>query len=466
MTATKTGLIKNNGVAIILVVLLLLTTVGFFVSRAGLDKELVDKRLTEWSDIVAEKAAAKGYKFQFTHGEVSVEGGLFSRKAVSPKIVARFTSDAGNGEDSGWEIATDVVEILPKSASLQALSVHFTAPVNIRGDHRYRIEYTPELAIDLFSADNANDNSKSIGFRADIPSSVVMTYINRDGTELPVKISSGKGSYSKGAIDSSKLIITKETLINNPKIEGFGLVLTAQSIKGTRNVLYEDHNIAVTYDVAGNKMNLSAPWNVFGDFNGNLKLGLEAPLGVLPNGAIAENHFNLEKFTLKTPKSSIEAQGNIRTTSDELVPVGTASLKLNGVNDLFSKLREAKAVTEMQEGLIRSLLSKVASVTATSGDSAVVSLERQPGAAFYVGDLPFEELMAQMLGEILKSKVDTVKAPIISDKPVSDKPAADKKATETKKSAESKKSEPVAQKKDLNKADVKKSEPKVEAVKK
>lgn len=416
--------------------ILLLALIGFFASRAGLDKALVKQQLDDFIAQVKEKGKAQGRDIEITYGELQVIGSFASKHVVVHDPVLTIQPTNRKAPTPGQKpvvdalrVTTPAIEIFPEAIDLTALRIQLPAPINFASAD------APDTS--LLSIKNNVPPVVTISHKklADVPytdvkyqspSEMEITYLREQqakGEEektltiipvydtLIIRMAQGSGFTSSVAGDESGLgeaSITIRDMVMTPKSAPEGAIKVAQIIgqwsnalsDKKLNVLHGSLNVGpITSD------NTTVPYLP-------IALDIDATYeGAIPKNAQAiasiqspESLITLKQFSLTTKESSLKATANFTANASDVLPVGTASVTLANTPFVLQELRKYKVVNAHNEAMISTILQLLTGTPVEQLVDVSIPIERARGGSFKIGKTTFEELFAVLLKEALQKR--------------------------------------------------------------
>jgi len=411
--------------AIIAIVALLI--VGFVVSRAGLDKALVKQRRDEVIATWKERARASGSDIEITYKDIEVSGSLIDKKVIvhEPEFrmrpVQQNTTPSSNHMDS-IIISSPQMVIIPRSVDLSSATYSFPQPINLAEEkepEKSLLKVEPSTPLEVTVSESIKNNVTYMSTSHVPPASLKLTYLRvqqAEGVEdqaptvtpvyqvLTVNIGAGSKAESSFAADDSGLgtadVDYKQiTLVPEAQPEG---VITVAGINShwsnTRNekgfnVINAKSTVGpITADPA---ILPHAPVAMDVDFS------FEGPMSQIPTqeptGEARDTLIQLKKLEISFKDAGLSASGNFTATPSDILPVGTAALKVTNLPLILDTLRKNQVVTANNETWLLPVIEKITGAPVASLTDVDVPISRERGGAFLVGKSTFEELFALML---------------------------------------------------------------------
>jgi hypothetical protein len=381
------------GLFILLVCVVTIALIGYFTSKAALSVQMVETRLAQWADVVKESAARRGYDANLKYGAISIEGGLFSKRAVisSPSLVLESNGKAIES------FATARVELVPDSSAMNKVTLLLPAPVKItRGNETARYEASAPVSFVIES------QGEGQSYQAAFPEKIHVFHDDQTGanaipyatleTQLGGKI---VGFIGSGAEEYSQRIELKQTSYKTAD-----RTLRADNVYVQAEAAKEDAAHLTHYDVKLNKVSTSGIFSVLSPMDVVMDVDRSTPAVVAAKSSAAQKEvsYYVNSLSVTSGSTVFGLTGKFDVMPNEILPLGSAELSVSSVNGLLKRLRSANVLDARSEEITRGLLQKVAAEW-TQGDKDTLKLivEREYGGGFFIGDVTFEELFAMAL---------------------------------------------------------------------
>jgi hypothetical protein len=448
--------------------------VGFVVSQAGLDKALVKQKLDESILAIKEKGRAQGRDIDITYGDLEVAGTFLDKRVivhqpvltVKPLNRAPLAPGAVAKPDS-LVITTDEMAIYPRAVDLSSATFSLAKPVNFAAENDpekslLKVEASSPLAVTV--SQKTVDGVAHTVTQHTAPATLTLTYLREEtatGTEdatpqvnpvystLLVNIAQGSTIESDSATDGSGL--------GHAAIDFGKISLVPQTAPETAIEIAGVHS-AWSNVLNEKKLNVVSAKSDIGPTTANADVLPYAPIafgmdfvfeGAAPKTAPAlaaaageptppqESTITLNKLSFTTKDSSLSAHANFVASPTDILPVGTAELKLTNVPFVLTELRKIGLLNAQTEARYIPLLEQIAGAPIASLTDLEVPIKRERGGSFNIGKTTFEELFALLLKQAIQPKgagaapvseaaPNTVPAPqsraLVPQLPPSDKP--------------------------------------------
>ncbi|MBX9726999.1 MAG: hypothetical protein K2X09_07020 [Rickettsiales bacterium] len=432
--------------------ILLVALIGFFASRAGLDKALVKQQLDDFIAQVKEKGKAQGRDIEITYGELQVIGSFTAKHVVVHDPVLTIQPTERKAPRPGQKpvvdalrITTPSIEIFPEALDLSALRIQLPAPIHfVNAD-------TPETS--LLSIKNNVPPVVTISHKklaevlyTDVkylsPSEMEFTYLREQqakGAEdktpeivpvydtLTIRVAQGSGFSSSVAGDGSGLgeaSIDMRDIVMTPKSAPEGAINIAQIIGQWSNAL-NDKNLNVLHGSlkAGpiTSENTTVPYLPIAlDFDATYEGAMPKNAEAIASIQSPESLITLKQFSLTTKESSLKAAANFRANASDKLPVGTANITLVNAPFVLQELRKYQVVNPANETTVANILQLLTGTPAEQLTDVTIAIERTRGGSFKIGKTTFEELFAVLLKEALQKRPAVGVPPAIVPAPAED----------------------------------------------
>lgn len=435
---------KRSIVLPILGVIVALALVGFFASRAGLDKALVKQKVDGFITQMQDKAREKGRDVSITYRDLEVVGSFAGKHVVmhDPVMTVKPLQGQTQKAADALRITTEKLEIYPETSDLSTLRILAPDPVDFAGGEapdksllNISSNVPPSLTVQRSTVGDVAMNVMNYIS----PSQMKFTYLRetqatgdeeKTPTLVPVyeslslAVAQGSGfsasmaadgsGIGKASLDVRDLVITPEKspqqTIKAPAIKGeWSNALNEKKLNVVRAVLNAG---PITSDDA------TMPYQP-------VTLALDATYeGAMPKSpeAIAsiqspESTFALKALTLSTKDASLNATGNFTASAADMLPVGTANIALSNVPYVLGELRNFGLLNSKNEPLVGALLQRMTGTPVEQLKDVAIPIERIRGGAFKVGNTTFEELFALLLSQAMQIKSGQAPATVIPPVP-------------------------------------------------
>jgi hypothetical protein len=461
---------KRSPFLLISVAILFIALVGFFSSRAGLDKALVKQQLDDFIAQVKEKGKAQGRDIEITYGELQVIGSFASKHVVVRDPVLMIQPTNRKAPTPGQKpvvdalrISTPAIEIYPEALDLTALRIQLPEPINFANADApdssllsIKNNVPPVLTI----SHTKQEQVPYTQVKYQSPSEMEFTYLREQqakGTEdktpeivpvydtLLVRMAQGSGFTSNVAADASglgKANIDMRDVIMTPKSAPEGAIKIAEITGQWSNALSEKklnvvHGSLKTGPITSD--NPSIPYLP-------ITLELDATYeGAMPKNAQAiasiqspESVITLKQLSLTTKEASLKASANFTASASDVLPVGTANVALVNAPFVLGELRKYQVINAGNEATVNHVLELLTGTPVAQLTDITIPVERARGGSFKIGQTTFEELFAVLLKEALQKRPaadapaiispsgspEGEKRPLVPTLPPADKPKA------------------------------------------
>ncbi|MDX2095452.1 MAG: DUF2125 domain-containing protein [Alphaproteobacteria bacterium] len=435
--ATPATPAKKRSVLIpLLGIILFIAVVGFFASRAGLDKARVKQHLDDFIAHVKESGKAQGRDIEITYGELEVVGSFAAKHVVVHDPVFTIQPSERSPVPEGQapaidalRVTTPTLEIYPEVLDVSALRVQLPDPINFAGME------TPETSLLLVKSNlpltltighKTVDGVPYTDMKYQSPSEIALTYLREHqvkGEEdttpqvvpvyetLTLAMAQGSGFTSSIAADASglgRVNADMRDIVLTPQAAPEGAIKIAQ-ITGEWSNLLNDKKLNVMHAAlkAGpvTSDNTAAPYLP-------VTLDMDATYeGAVPKNAEAiasiqspESVMTLTQFSLTSKEASAKATASFTANADDVLPVGSANIAFVNAPFILAEMRKYGLLNENNEGMVNQLLLLLTGTPVEQLTDVVIPIERARGGAFKIGQTTFEELFAVLLKEALQKR--------------------------------------------------------------
>lgn len=404
LSSQKRPILTVAGIAILMLAIfsILLTGTSHF------DRSVAEQKLHEFSEFIAQEAAAGGKEGKFTFGSIEMEGWGYDKQGIV-KNVSLEVSEEALLDTNKLSVSTGTLIIRPNRMVADSWLFVFPEPFNviqnsqltgtviasgpitygiqnlkINGDpgHVHRLQLPNQIS--LLPATVAGETNEVQG-RIDI------TYA--ENPTLTVRYVPQNQSYSISY------------LFNNLRVVRDGASLIAVGLLSSQHdeAMAQDGKVSGKYALAmenivtGQDTMDVKPYNVSADFSYHGDQPSMDMRGLAPDFSNMEIEFG--NLSISGEGYKVRATGMLTTASDDPLPFGALDVDINDIN----KLMDSGLVPEQVKGAVTHALQKITGGTAES--HVVFALKREKNGVFYVGNITFEHLAATVITHMLKPTV-------------------------------------------------------------
>ena len=434
-TSTVATKKKRSLVLPIAGVIVAVALIGFFASRAGIDKALVKQQLDNFIAQMKERGRAQGRDIEMSYGDLDVVGSFAAKHVVvhNPVLTVRPLERVVKPGDAkaidALRITTASLEIYPESANLSALRIQLPAPIDFAG------EQTPETSLLKVTSNvppSVTVTQKAIAtvpytdVKYQSPSEMEFTYLRErqaTGAEektpsvvpvyetIQLTMAQGSGLTSSMAGDKSGLGEVKlnfRDLVVTPKAAPEGALKLAEITGGWSNAL-NDKKLNVVHAAlkAGpvTSDNKAVPYlPVAFDMDATYEGAMPKTAEAIASIQSPESLITLKSFSLTTKDANLNATANFTANASDVLPVGTANIALTNAPFVLGELRKYNILNAQTGPMVEHVLQLVTGTPVEQLKDVVIPIERARGGAFKIGKTTFEELFAFFLKEALTIK--------------------------------------------------------------
>lgn len=388
------------GLLILFACVITIALIGYFTSKAALSVHMVETRLAEWSDIVKESAARKGYDASLTYGAVSIEGGLFSKRAViaTPKLSLSL-----KGKEIKY-ISTGKIELLPDSSAMSKIRLLMPAPIRVfSGQEVYRYEASSPVEV------RVTMEGEGQAYDAAFPAKVqVFKEGSAGASDIPyATLETMQGGRVNGLVVAGAEEYSQHITLNKTSYKTADRTLTMDSFDLLAEAAKEDSAHLTNYNVQIGKLYTSGIFSVLSPLDVTIDFDRISPSVLTTAANQASNvhkemSYYVQSLVVKSGEAVLNLSGKFDLIPDEILPLGSAEINITSANALLAQLHAKGVLDNRSEEITRSLLKKVATEwTQGEKDNLKLIVEREYGGGFFIGDTTFEELLALALKEYL-----------------------------------------------------------------
>jgi hypothetical protein len=453
---------KSSLKKFILPVFLLVVAIGagaYFASKAGLDKALFKQALDGWIEQSEKRAAADGMDLKIAYDEVTIAGGFTDRHAVIHNLRATKTTPEATPAEVTYRTA-DVL-FFPKDADFKSFTLRLPTPLekmeNGQSEVTASLVSETPLVIEVEPITRNGENYQQISHQ--IPAKLTIKYlVGQDATGAEeatptltpryesVEITSENGMVNYLTHEQTLLLAQTSFLANNIRIVPIGneqktVTIAAISSNFEDNLNPKENNkmmLDFTLDnlVAKDEYISNTPISLTVNFayQGAMPETPEQLAAATPQ----QTSFKLSNFALHTKAAKLDATADFVASSDDILPVGTATVTLTDIPAWRTILTEAELSDVKIEEVANTFLLRATGQRLVDAKDVTIDVNRARGGAFEVGKTTLEEVMAIVFGGMrtpLDAPVPVVPAPAAAPQKPAEKispPTPENKVEETK----------------------------------
>lgn len=446
--------------------ILFVALLGFFASRAGLDKALVKQQLDDFIAQVKERGKAQGRDIEITYGELQVIGSFAAKHVVihDPVLTIKPSerkAAVANGKPviDALRVSTAAIEVYPEAMDLSALRLQ--APdeikvVNADAPDTLLLSVKSNVPPTLIVAHKKQGDVPYTDTNYQSPSQMEFTYLREqqakgDEEETPqvvpvydtlsIAVAQGSGVTSSMANDDSgrgNVSVNMRDITLTPKSAPEGAIKVAQLVGQWSNSL-NDKNLNVLHGEfkAGpiTSDNAAVPYLPISiDFDATYEGAMPKNAEAIANIQSPESVITLKQLSLTSKDTSLKASANFTASASDVLPVGSASIALSNAPFVLGELRKYGLLNGNNEAMVDHVLQLLTGTPVGDLKDVAIPIERARGGSFKIGKTTFEELFAVMLKEAMQKRpageapaqVITPAAPESNGRHVPTLPPADK----------------------------------------
>ncbi len=422
----------------VLIGLVVILVVGFLVSRAGLDKELVKRKLDETIAVIKEKGRAQGRDIDIRYGELEVAGGTLDKQVIVHQPVLTIKpldreplKPNEAAKPDSLVVTSEMLVITPKSLDMSSLLFSLPKPVDVAAE---QAPQTSLLKIESNTPIEATVTQKTVGglphtaVTHALPTTIDLIYLRErhaEGVEdaaqtitpvyetLTLTMDAGGLVNTEFTTDGSLLGAADVALSNLkliPKAAPEGTISVA-TVKGHWSNALNENNV--------NALNVSAEFGPVSAAEGlmpsaplyfGMDFGFEGVLTKHTKQAVSKEEagkatINLKKLTFTSKDAGLSAQGMFSALPSDMLPVGSGNIKVTNVPATLALLRSNGMIEESNEGVTLSVLEKAAGAPLETLTDVDIPIQREKGGQFVVGKTTFEEIMSIVLQQMMRNKM-------------------------------------------------------------
>lgn len=403
---------KNSRSFILPVILVILgvAAVGYFASKAGLDKALVQQQVDSW--ILAREAQAKqqGYYLDISYENLKFEGPLSERYLVleNPQVVV-----ASAAPDALDAPASEVFRVSTKRALLHPLAMDLSQfrielPDALQG---FTDKNSPEPAITvsantplMIQAEKHEEKSgDSMQFQHYLPNEWTLVFAGEPKETYVLSLAEGGVFTSTVGLANhatgQATIALNEVAIRTADAKEKTALFNASKLEGTWKNEEEKAGIVNYSSVFSLSEASGEAFSALSPFNLRWNVSVETNNTTDKKGDVAESALKLREFTLEGKDAAINANADFVSSQQDILPVGMASINIKNLTQIRKILAEQKILTARDEVLMDTLISRITGKALNQSDDVTIDITRVREGAFQIGKITFEEALTLFLSQ-------------------------------------------------------------------
>lgn len=386
----------------VVLVIALISAVGYIIANSGLDKAAVAKAVDGWASSIAQRADKNGGVMAFTYGDIEMAGGASNRYAILKDAKLQIGKKTPDKPEDVITIATSSLELHPKSIRMNRLMIKAAEPVQITEDDGVEVNVISSEPLIFHGERMADDAGAKLLTQLELPTQLTFENPKRkdnivlkmdkgasfSGTMLESDSNVGESSFDVRNINISASS-TKEALslaefsavVNSAKASA-----DAYKVSVISNLI--DVNTLNTQELPFGKMSL----RLNGTYTGPMPKDGE-PINFMQNPV----HLKIEKLELAAETAGLGLQADLKTTPKELIPVTNAKLQVQNFAAIRDYAEKQGAFSKSDTSLYDAIFRAVLGTKFTETQDIDLTITREEGGQMKIGNSTLEELMAVAL---------------------------------------------------------------------
>lgn len=418
---------SSDGKRFIVPVLLAITVIaglGYFASKAGLDKAAIKQVLDAWITQQESRAKASGVTLDIAYSDIVVSGGLTDKQIEILEPRATISDDAVANSTS--IVTTERVVLHPESLDLSKFRAEIPTPLELRAllEEKERMELrvsanTP-LMFDITRS--GKDEEASIAVKHFLPNAWKIESLpesevsNATPTYDIVRITLDEGGQYKGTIFEQKKAVGSG-MVSASNLQFFEgeetePALKLASISGQWNSQLDTKNHArmssqlkldtLEFLKDFQELNpISLSWDF--SFEGASQQPLSAEGSAPETEAPASDaSFKLADFNFSIRDAKLSANADFVASAEDILPVGMANISIVKLSELRDAFYALGIMDASHERLVDKMLLTITGKGINESDDVMIDIKRVRGGSFQIGKTTFEEVMTVFLTEIMQ----------------------------------------------------------------
>ncbi len=398
----------------VIVVVILIAVVGYFAAmQSGLDKAVVEEALNNWAEQVEAYAARENEELVFAYDGVEMKSGATDRHAVIKN--PRFITEVMRGDETEpteLVFRTESATLHPQSIRFDTLLVRLDQPIMIVAEGTDAGRIAPNTPIEIEVRHREENQQQLMEARMPIPSQIEVeslvdeenvTISMDEGAQMATSMVVGERGHGSFYANISQLqmvdfadevlLSVKELMIDSESAPA--AVEQPEATASGREKMYDVRLNARVEELMGRTEEMP-----YGAISAAVDVDYTGPLpreGETIDWAAVPAEINVRELMLKTADAAISANGDFKSGSGDLLPVGSAQLQVNNFPFIRAELRKRDGLKPEEEKIIDALLRRMVGTGFEETEAIDIALKREPGGSLHIGNMTFEEALAIVL---------------------------------------------------------------------
>ncbi len=407
MTETTQTKSKSLGFIIpVVLVVLLISAVGYYVTVSGIDKKAVTNALDQWAADASKRAEGKLNAFSFTYDDVEMAGGATNRHAIVLNPVISFTDKQTQSEQI--KLSTSRMELHARSVRMNKVRIVFAEPIQVQSGEQEPMVLTMEEPMLIEAEKVQQEDDYQLVSQLKLPSAMAFATAAQNDT---IRITMADGALISGSMLQSDpragesgimikdLAVVSDKTQETMKVEEVSASFTSKAMGEGR---YEVGSILNVINAAAEKTTMP-----FGALSLRVHANYSGPWpesGAAPEAMLKQPmELSIKKLELAGTDASVGLVADLTLDPKDYMPAMDAQFKVQNFAAVRAFLNENMRFSDEDMKLVNAILVAVTGQNYEQADHLDVAIKRETGGQMHIGKTTLEPLMAIVLsgGELV-----------------------------------------------------------------
>ena len=378
------------------------TVLGYFAAtHVGLDKQVVVKALDVWAQQMKIYGSSHGENINFAYDDVEMKGAAANRHAIVKQVRLEVISPADDvNAGKITQIATDAVELHPSSASFSSLKVALPDPLKVTENGEAVVTIHAEKPFELLVEREKKSGMAWVSSDLRLPHAITFEAPKPEETFV-LRFDENAVAQMTISEDMQQLGDVKLSLANLQIDDAQGTTAvrakTLQLISTDKAA--EDGNHQLSFKAAVDELFSDEEEMPYGAISAMADVLYTGPVlkGQAVDWSATQAQFDLNDLKIAMADAALEAKGSFKTGGGELLPVGSAHLKVKNFAFIRDELAKQGMLDDESNKVLHALLSKAVGADYDTAEHLDLPVSREKGGSLKLGNITFEEALAIVL---------------------------------------------------------------------
>lgn len=400
-------LVKWSG-ALVIVLLL-----GWLVLSRGDDmiaKPFIETQLNKIAENIASQAALSGDEAKLTYGKVSVEGGVFNKKAIIRDLKLEYTAQLPFSNTQKTILTTPKAFVTADQIQSQTINIKFPEPFAVTREDYQPLSLTFEGApVYKFHFDGDME-----AHELKLPNKLVLGVDAQSDNPVEVAVHYAADPIFKRSINHATSENTSQIKIHNislssnvesNEIRVGDFAFNSKELTGQPDTRKFDSQVDIGSVEIQQLDKVMGPYYLTADVSGDYKSTRDA------EGKASVTHVNMDvkKLTLSTNEYDVTAIGSFSRVPEDPMLFGAGNIVIQGL-DKFRNSELVNIEDNRLKDLLIATITGNADINATSAEFAV---RREQSGTFFIGKTTFENLIGTVVTHVLSQQKQDAASPVL-----------------------------------------------------